>query len=229
MIKNSSKQRKRCLTINKDYKKIENTYEIQDKVALITLLKKNGTPLITKIDAEDLEKVQKIGTWFVEWHKDFNNYLVQNISPITENGKTIPVKRNLQSIIMDINSKAPIRHINGDTLDNRKSNLEVFERNAKNDYEIIDENTIALILKDKYGNPQAKALISKEDLDYVVTSEYSWVFYKSKGEPCVIANTPNGRIRLDRLLMKPDEKMTVHHINLNPLDNRRYNLENKLI
>ena len=40
-------------------------------------------------------------------------------------------------------------------------------------------------------------------------------------------NTKDGRIRLDELLMKPEEGMKVHHINLNPLDNRRKNLEVK--
>lgn len=43
----------------------------------------------------------------------------------------------------------------------------------------------------------------------------------------VVANTTEGRIRLDELIMEPDEEMKVHHINLNPLDNRRKNLENK--
>jgi hypothetical protein len=130
---------------------------------------------------------------------------------------------------MNTNSKAPIKHINGDTLDNRKSNLEIVKRNTKNDYEVINEDEIAVILKDKYGKPEAKAIISKEDLNLVINGEYSWVYYKMKGEPCVVANTPEGRIPLDRLIMNTEEGMKVHHINLNPLDNRKVNLENKSI
>ena len=66
--------------INNNYKNTKNTFEIKNGVALMTILKKDGTELIAKIDEADLEKVQSAGTWFAEWHKDFNSYLVQNIS-----------------------------------------------------------------------------------------------------------------------------------------------------
>lgn len=218
--------KKEVIIINNNYKNTKNQYEIKDNVANITVLKKNGTALNTIIDAEDLEKVLEKGTWFAEWHKDFNNYLVQNISTIIVNGKTTSSKQNLQSLVLNLSPKAPIRHINGNTLDNRKANLEVFERNKKNDYEVLDETTIAIILRDKYGKSKSKALISKEDLNKVVSDEFSWVYYKKNNETSVVANTPQGRIYLDRLIMDTEEKMLVHHINLNPLDNRRCNLEN---
>lgn len=209
-----------------DYKNVENKYEIQGDVALITVLKKNGSELVAKIDAADLEKVKNMGTWFAEWHKDFNSYLVQNISKTKTNKKSKPLKQNLQSVVLDTNPKAPIKHINGDTLDNRKSNLQIVERNTKNDYEEVDENTIAIILKDKLGNPSSKALISKEDLNNVITDEFSWVEYKKRDNVYVVANTPNGRIYLDKMLMNPSNEEKVHHINLNPLDCRRNNMEN---
>lgn len=218
--------KKEVIIIKANYKNIKNQYEIKDNVANITIFKKNGTALNTIIDADDLEKVLEKGTWFAEWHKDFNNYLVQNLSTTVVNGKTKSSKQNLQSLVLNLSSKAPIRHINGNTLDNRKANLEVFERNKKNDYEIVDENTISIILRDKYGKAQSKTLISKDDLDKVVTDEFSWVYYKKNNEPSVVANTPQGRIYLDRLVMDTTEDMLVHHINLNPLDNRRCNLEN---
>ncbi|MDD7794469.1 hypothetical protein [Clostridium sp. 'White wine YQ'] len=217
---------KEVFYINTNNNNIGNKYEIKGDIALITVLKKNGTELITKIDAKDIEKVINIGTWFAEWHKDFNSYLVQNISSTKLNKKSKPLKQSLQSVILDVNPKAPIRHINGDTLDNRRSNLEIVERNAKNDYEIIDEDTVAIILEDKNGRVSSKALISKKDLKNVITDEYSWVEYKTHGDIIVIANTPNGRIHLDRLLMNPGDGETVYHINLNPLDNRRNNLKN---
>lgn len=37
-----------------------------------------------------------------------------------------------------LSSKTPIKHLNGDTLDNRKCNLETVERNTRNDYKIVD-------------------------------------------------------------------------------------------
>lgn len=191
----------------------------------MTILKKNGTPLIAKINTADLEKVKSAGTWFAEWHKDFNNYLVQNISSTKVNKKSKPLKQSLQTLIMDTTATTPVQHINGDTLDNRRCNLEIFKRNALNEVETIDKDTVAIILKDKYGNISSKALISIEDLDTVINDEYTWVNHKVNGESCVIANTLNGRIHLDRVLMNPDENKTIHHINLNPLDNRRENLE----
>ncbi|MBB6623466.1 hypothetical protein H7E67_08500 [Clostridium gasigenes] len=194
-------------------------------MALITILKKNGDSLIAKIDSVDLEKVQNVGTWFAEWHRDFNNYLVQNISLTKVNKKSKPLKQSLQTVVMDITATTPVKHINGDPLDNRKCNLEVFRRTDLNEIEEIDEDTIAIILRDKYGNVNSKALISIEDLNNVITDEYIWVNYKVNGDTCVIANTPNGRIHLDRILMNPGENKTIHHINLNPLDNRRHNLE----
>lgn len=112
-------------------------------------------------------------------------------------------------------------------MDNRKENLELYNRNLKNDCTKIDHETIGIILRDKFGNPKDTALISLEDVDTVVKDSYNWVIYKKGLEIMVVANTPDGRIRLDELLMNPDEETKVHHINLNPLDNRRKNLENK--
>lgn len=216
---------KEVFFINTNYKNVENKYEIQGNVALISLLNKNGSEFIAKIDVDDIEKVKSMGTWFAEWHKDFNSYLAQNISSTKTNKKSNPLKQNLQSVILDTNPKAPIKHINGDTLDNRKCNIEIVERNTKNDYEIIDENTIAIILRDRNGKAFSKALISKEDLNTVLTEEFSWVEYKTHDNIHVVANTPNGRIYLDKMLMNPSDSEIVHHINLNPLDCKRNNME----
>lgn len=210
-----------------NYKTTENKYETQGSVTLITILKKNNTELIAKIDTEDLEKVQEMGTWFAEWHKDFNSYLVQNLTTTKVDKKIKSTKRNIQSVILDTAASAPIRHINGDTLDNRKCNLDIVDRKAKNEYEVIDDDTIAVILKDRYGKAQSKALISAKDLDKVVNKKYTWIYHKGYKQPQVIAHTPQGKVHLEDVIMKPGENMRVHHINLNPLDNRRKNLENK--
>lgn len=171
--------------------------------------------------------MQKAGTWFAEWHKDFNNYLVQSLTTTTVNGKTTSTKRTIQSVILDVNPKAPIKHLNGNTLDNRKENLELYNKTLKNDCTKIDHETMGIILRDKFGNHKETALISMEDVNKVVRDNYNWVVYKKGSETMVVANTPEGRIRLDRLIMDADETLKVHHINLNPLDNRRKNLENQ--
>lgn len=211
--------------MNTNYKTTENKYEVKEDVALISVLKKDGTELIAKIDIDDIEKIKGTGTWFAEWNKDFNDYIVQNISSDKINKKSKPLKQSLQSVILNTNPKAPIRFLNGNTLDNRKSNLEIVERNTKNDYEAIDKDTIAIILKDRLGKVTSKALISKGDLKKVITDAYSWVEHRTHGNIAVVANTPDGRVYLDKLIMNVSETVTIHHINLNPLDNRRDNLE----
>lgn len=216
---------KEVISINTNYKNVENKYEVQGTTALISLLNKKGSKLIAKIDVDDIEKVKSMGTWFAEWHKDFNSYLAQNISSTKTSKKSKPLKQTLQSVILNTNPKTPIKHKNGDTLDNRKCNLEIVERNTKNDYEIIDKNTIAIILRDRNGKALSKALISKEDLNTVVTDKFSWVEYKTHDNIYVVANTLNGRIYLDKMLMKPSDDQIVHHINLNPLDCKRNNME----
>lgn len=203
----------------------ENIFEVKGDVTLVTIYKKNGVPLKTQIDTEDLEKVKSAGTWFAEWNKDFNSYLVQNISSSKVNKKSKPLKQGIQTIIMDVPATTPVKHINGDTLDNRKVNLRIYDRNEKNEIEHVDNSTIAILLRDKYGNVTAKALISTSDKEKVLAEGLVWTTYKKGDKTLVVANTPEGRIYLDKFLMGADAIQRVHHINLNPLDNRRNNLE----
>lgn len=168
------------------------------------------------------------GNWFAEWNKDFNNYMVQTIIESIVDGKKHFEKQSLQSFLMNLNTHAPIRYCNGDTLDNRKSNIELYVPRNINNYEEFNESTFALILRDKYGNLNGKSLIDKEDLTRVLNIGYPWVAHKVKGEPFAIANTPEGRIFMNRFVMDTPEDMITHPINLNTLDNRKSNLKNIL-
>lgn len=210
--------------MNKNTNNIGNYYEIKDNVAYITILKKDGTELITKIDSENLETITNMGTWFAEWNKDYNNYIAQNISSTKKNKKSKPLKQSLQSVILNVNPKAPIRYINGDTLDNRKCNLEIFNQNAINKYEEKD-GVISIVLKDKYGKKEGVALISHEDLSSVINDKYSWVLHKTHNKISVVANTPEGRIHLEDIIISVIENHKIEHINNNPIDNRRNNLK----
>ncbi|MBC8059569.1 MAG: hypothetical protein H7Y18_02780 [Clostridiaceae bacterium] len=205
-----------------------NEYETKVNITYLKISKKDGSLLDAVIDTEDLERVLAKGVWFAEWHKDFNNYLVQNLAETTD-PKQHAEKQTLHSFILNVSPKAPIRHLNGNTLDNRKGNMEVFNHNALNDYKILDENTIAIILRDKYGKENGRTFIDKEDLNKVVIPGYTWVLYISKKEPYAIANTPTGRVYLNRFLLDTPEEMISHPINLNTLDNRKANLENKVV
>ncbi|MGL5416000.1 MAG: hypothetical protein ACRDAU_10100 [Clostridium sp.] len=212
-----------------DYKKIENTFKNENDYTVMTILNKKGKEFEVKVDTDSVDKIKAEGTWFAEWNKDSNSYLVVNIHSSKTNKKGKSLKQNLGNIVLNEDINAPIIHKNGDTLDNRAANLEVFNRNAMNETETVDNNTVAIILKDKSGNKIAKTLISKEDLNDVVTDFYTWTLYKTNRETTVVANTPEGRLKLDVLLMNPTSKQYVHHINLNPLDNRKANLELKEI
>ncbi|MHB8061142.1 MAG: hypothetical protein ACYDG2_00700 [Ruminiclostridium sp.] len=187
--------------------------------------KKDGTTINTTIDAEDLTKVLEKGIWFAQWHKDFNNYLAQTLNEQIVGDKKIIEKQTLQAFLINVHTKAPIRHLNGDTLDNRKSNLELYEQNRINDYQEFNADTIAIILRDKYGKETGKTLIDKEDFDRVISTGYSWVCHKIHGEPFAVANTPEGRIFLNRLIMQTPKNKVTYAINLNTLDNRKTNLE----
>jgi len=55
------------------------------------------------------------------------------------------------------------------------------------------------------------------------------VLYILKKEPYAIANTPGGRVYLNRFVMDSPEEMVTHPINLNTLDNRKCNLEHKVV
>ena len=133
----------------------------------------------------------------------------------------------MQSFILEVHPKAPVRHINGDTLDNRKCNLEVYDQNTINSYEELDEDSVAVILRDRYGKEKSRTIIDKEDVNRVINNGYAWVLFKKDTEPYAVANTPGGKIYLNRFIMGTTEDMVTHPINLNTLDNRKANLENK--
>ncbi|HEY5560284.1 MAG TPA: hypothetical protein VIK72_00760 [Clostridiaceae bacterium] len=219
------KFKKRWLIIKNNYNNIPNEYITEGKVTKLKINKKDDTILEALIDTEDLQRSLDKGTWFAQWHKNFNSYLVQTLCAPTE-GKQHGEKQTLQSFLLGLSPKAPIRHLNGNTLDNRKVNLQIYDQNTINDYRIMDGNTIAIILRDKFGKEIATTLVDTEDLPKVVNNDSSWVHYIFKQEPYAVSNTKDGRVYMDRFIMNTEEDILVHHINLNPLDNRKSNLEN---
>lgn len=208
-----------------DYKTVPNQFITENEAVKMSILNKKGKELTALFDLEDLDKVKNFGTWFAEWNKDFNQYLAQAVTEEMIKGKLKHKKYSLQSVILGTSPNAPIRHLNGDVLDNRKENLEIYNRFQTNEYETLENGVIAVFLKDRYGNLEAKALISSEDFDRVITSDYTWICQKrSNGQPYAIAHTPEGRLYLDSYLTNCEKGYRVAHLNKNPLDNRRQNL-----
>ncbi|MDF2879915.1 MAG: hypothetical protein K0R54_472 [Clostridiaceae bacterium] len=197
-----------------------NDYEITGNIVLLKLPKKDGSIVNCKIDPTDLRKVVDKGAWFAEWNKEFNNYLVK--TEITTGN--IKEKLNLDSFILDAHPKAPIRHFNEDTLDNRRSNIQVYDANSMNDYEELDSETISVILRDKYGREKARTNIDKEDLERVVNDKHSWVYYKKGTEHFAVMNSPEGRVFLqDYIMNTPQDKVTKFN-DYNTLNNKKSNL-----
>lgn len=228
---NSLDHRKVNLTVGYEEVQIvrRNEYEIRGDIAFLKLKRRNENDIYTQIDLEDLQRVLDKGTWFAEWHKDFKSYLVQNVSYYYIEGKRCRKKSTLHSFIMGMNSKEPIRHYDGDTLNNCKSNLKVYSQTMINDYEEIDKDTIAIILRDKHGKEKARTLIDKEDLERVINNGYTWCYLKSKGEPYAVANTKEGRIYLHRFIMNTPKGVVTDNKEHNTLDNRKNNLINATV
>lgn len=212
--------------MNYDYKTTTNHFNIENNIVKMTILNKKGKSLTALFDIEDLDKVKDFGIWFAEWNKDFNQYLAQCAKQELIKGKMKYKKYSLQSVILGTSPNAPICHLNGDVLDNRKENLEIYNRYQMNEFIVLENDVISVFLKDRYGNVEAKALISKQDFDRVITPEYTWICQKrSNGQPYAIAHTKEGRVYLDSYLTNCQKGYRVAHLNKNPLDNRRQNLE----
>ncbi len=220
----SKEKRKRCLIIKNKFETKANEYETKGNVTHLKLSKKDGKIIDAKIDTEDLKLVLDKGTWFAEWNKEFSNYLVQNITYTSINGKNVKEKLSLHSFILGAHPKAPIRHFNGDTLDNRRCNIEIFDQHMINDYEQLDSETAAIILRDKYGREKSRTLVDNEDLDKLINTGYTWVYYRTKGEHYAVANSPNGRVYLHEFIMNVPEGMVAKHVDHNPLNNKKSNL-----
>jgi len=203
-----------------------NEYEIQNDKAIIKLKKRDGSFIDTQIDKSDLEKVLNKGTWSPEWNIDYNNYVVQNVSFYDADVKKLKKKVALHAFIMDADSKTPIRHLDGDPLNNCRSNLIIYSQETKNDYEEIDEDTVAIILRNNNGVKKAKTLIDNEDLDRVINSGFTWCYYKNNNSAYAVANTEEGRVYLHRFILNIDaEQDTIMDLkNHDTLDNRKKEL-----
>lgn len=90
---------------------------------------------------------------------------------------------------------------------------------------ILHEDYAEIIIKDKYQNIIAKALIDIEDVDKC--KKYKWHLRRNKHNTYAnahIPGEPKKKIQLHQLIMDYYGNLDIDHINHNGLDNRKSNL-----
>lgn len=206
-------------------KVLPNTYTTQEDVVTLTAFNKKGKPYDVTFNVTHLELVQANGPYFLEWHKDFNAYLVLTSKKVNLNGRETYHKIPLATLILNCASTEPVLYQDQNTLNLCDDNLAIYDRYEQNEIEIQSNQTALITLKNKYGLAVGHAIIDEADLDSVVNDSYNWTVQKRlKGQPRVIANTKEGRVYLNQLLMQPATDERVKYLNKNPLDHRRQNL-----
>lgn len=94
-------------------KVITNTYVVNGAVAVLTITAKKRPHIDVLIDAEDVARVQAAGPWY-------QGYQPRLDCCYPANGKT-----QLSRLVMDCPAGLQVDHKDGDTLDNRKSNMRI--------------------------------------------------------------------------------------------------------
>jgi hypothetical protein len=103
-----------------------NYYEIRGDITAIFLKQNNGNEMETIVDSEDLEKLllAKL-SWHAKWDNKLKQYYCEAIEQL---GKIDGVRKwrsvRLHAFLIGYSGKGHIDHLNHDTLDNRKENLE---------------------------------------------------------------------------------------------------------
>lgn len=185
-------------------RQIKNRYEhLEGGVTRMYLSNRPG--VFTLIDTEDLEKIKNTNWWLA-------------------NDGTVMARWNgivtrLHRVVMGVADveDAIVRHVNGNKLDNRKSNLQLEYKFSKNKYEHLGNGTTKIYLSNR---PDVFTVIDTEDYERI--KETSWLL-SSTGY--VEGWWQGRRTRLHRVIMNVEnERVIIDHINRNTLDNRKENL-----
>jgi len=191
--------------------------EIEGNIGKLTAYTKKGKPVVAIFDATDIDKIRAFKNWRAVWNTEFDCPVIE--SKDFKDGRA--TRTPVGAAILECSPNAPIRHINVDFLDNRRSNLEIYDVKAQpNEYAI--GNRVGMILKDRYGYAIGVCDFDKVDLDLVINSGHVW-FKKQRptGQPYIV--NQDGLL-LAHLLLGVNEGF-VSYENKNPLDNRRKNIK----
>lgn len=111
-----------------------NIFEFKDDYVIIHITRRNGDKFEALIDLEDYDKIKDM-CWHATWHIRSKWYYIEHTKYLgISNGKPQYQFITLHKFIMKSKEKEDVDHINGDTFDNRKSNLRVINHsdNTKN-------------------------------------------------------------------------------------------------
>ena len=192
--------------------------DICDKVGKLTAYTKKGKAVTALFDVADVDKITAFENWRAVWHTDFDCSIIESKDFKDGYARRTPVA----AAILQCSPNAPIRHLNGDVLDNRRANLEIYDLFAQpNAYKEMDSG-ISVVLKDRYAREVGEFLIDQIDLEKVVNSGFVWLKKKrANGQPYVV--NADGLL-LAHFLLDAHEGYVVYD-NKNPLDNRRENIK----
>ena len=197
-------------------------YDIENDTVQMKIYSKKGKEIQACIDPQELGRVKDAGGWYAQWDTDHYNVLTRT----EENGR--PIKLSLEAFILQTGKNAPITHLNGNVLDFRKCNLEIFERKNRNLYFLEEGDTAKLQLLDRTGRLDAEVLLGNAEALKLREAGHIWTFKrKNNGQPLISACIGDGQVSLQRFLTGCPAEKYVHFINLNPLDCRPQNLEIK--
>ncbi|RKJ30358.1 hypothetical protein D7X33_41570, partial [Butyricicoccus sp. 1XD8-22] len=130
---------------------MKNNYEIQGDQTIVFINRPDGEILEVIIDTEDLEKVKSFpNTWGATKVRG-DRWQIKGTYRENKVKKNIPLSR----FILDVTDSSPVRFINGDQLDHRKSNLTVGYQEVQikkgNEYEVNGDKAY-LMLKRRDGS-----------------------------------------------------------------------------
>lgn len=143
---------------------MKNEYEIRGDVTVVFVKRRNGAVYEFLVDTDDLPRlIDAGGSWCVDLPYNPKDparkpYVIRNAA--AEDGGRVFVK--LHRFLMNAPNDKVVDHINGDTLDNRKSNLRVTDHfeNMQNLNEKPSRNNKSGELNVAYVEPAGYYLIS---------------------------------------------------------------------
>lgn len=192
--------------------------EVDGEVGKLTAYTKKGKPVISLFDATDFDKINAYENWRAVWDTEFDCQVIE--AKIFKDGHA--TRRSVATVILGCSPNAPIRHINRDLLDNRNSNLEIYNVKAQpNEYRIV-ETMVVVVLKDRYGRVVSECFVDTADLDKVINQGHVWLKKRRpNGQPYVVSGDG---LLLAHFLLGVEAGFVLYG-NRNPLDNRRKNIK----